>query len=756
MQTIARRLLQRARIDRAVAYTLVNRVWMLGSNVLTMLLIVHFFSSEQQGLYFTFLTLLGLHAVFDLGVSFSVTQWAARTRAAVEAGPRGPARVADGPAKLRLALLAAQAARQVAVLAALFLVFSLCLGIWLFGNDTRVAREEWLLPWALVTLFTSLRLMLLSVEGVLEGLGQVSAVAQVRLAGLVAGTLGLWAVVAGGGALYGMAASCALALCVPALLYAVRYGPLLADLARLGGSAPAGAPALNWRREVWPFQRKYAATVLSSFAVASLFNPAVYYYQGAEAAGRFGLGMSIAQAVAGFMSVWLNCKVPQIALLTAERRFPELRRLFRATKQSAAAVALLAGAAALALVGLLVLAEPKLGTRIPSTATLLVLLTAAVLQQYALTIAAFARAQEREPLLAPALLAALATPALLAILVPRHGALGAAAGYLLPVLLVSLPFAHAANRRLAADMGAPARAGTAPPPRPPLRALLRKFLHSLRAAYVLRYLRGHTRLARVMAQPGLAGLVRRRPRTLFKYLHHNYLAVGLDTPRRLAILTYHYAALAGAFPPPLLRTLLTEGVGLWQLPDAAPAVGITLGAPRHDFEGELLLTVRVGGQPIYTVTATLARGGDIGAGAGTRALLLTCVQGGAGRLALIRQATRACANTPPPYLLLAAIEGLAAALQADSIVAVGNARQLSKVAGQVRFDYDRFWTCLGGAATGDGFYLFPAQLPERPLCAFPSRHRSREVRKRDLKRSVATTVARRLRQGDAAAPPSMC
>lgn len=755
MQTTARRLLQRARIDRAVGYTLVNRVWMLGSNAVTLLLIVRFLSGEQQGLYFTFLTLLGLHTVFDLGVSFSLTQWAARSCAAIETGAAGTMRVTDGPAKARLALLAVQAARQAVVLAALFLVSALCLGPWLFGNDVRVTREQWLLPWALAALFTALRLLLLSVEGLLEGLGQVGVVAQVRLAGLAAGTLGLWGVLAGGGALYGVAASCALAFGVPALLYGLRYGPLLADLVRCGHAAQRGAPGLDWRREVWPFQRKYAATVLASFAVASLFNPAVYYYQGAEAAGRFGLGMSIAQAVAGLMSVWLNCKVPQIAMLSAERRYPELRRLFRSTKQSAAAVALLAGAAALALVGLLVLAEPELGARLPSTATLLVLLAAAAAQQYALTIAAFARAQEREPLLAPALLAACASPLLLIMLVPRHGALGAAAGYLLPVLLVWLPCALAANRQLAVAMGAQLRPQWRPQLRPTVRPLLRPFLRSLRAVYALRYLRSHVQLMRVMAQPGLAGLVRRRPRTLFKYLHRNYLAAGLDNRGRLAILTHHYAALAGAFPAPFLRALHAAGIELWRLPGTAAAVDITLGAPRHDFEGELLLTLRVEREPVYTATVTLAPADALGAG-DARVLLVTCVQGGAGRLALIRQATRACANAPPPYLLLAACAGLAAAFGAERIAAVGNTRQLSKVAGRARFDYDRFWTGLGATPTRHGFYLFPARLPERPLCAFPSRHRSREVRKRDLKRSLAASVARRLRQGDAAAPPSMC
>jgi uncharacterized protein VirK/YbjX len=769
LKTLLPRLLHLARIDQAVAYTLLNRAWMLGANALTMLLVVHFFSGERQGLYFTFLTLLGLHVVFDFGVSFTITQWAARARAHIEEPPHAAAaRVADGPAKTRLALLSACAARQVALLAAVFLGFTLCLGGWLFANDTRVPPDQWLVPWVLATVFTSLRIPLLTVEGILEGLGQVSFVARVRLAGLVAGTLALWAIVTSGGGLYGIVASCALTFLVPALAYGRRYGRLLRDLL---ATAAGSGHRFSWRREIWPSQWKYGATMLTGFLVTNLFNPAIYYCHGAEAAGRFGLGMSIAQAVAGFMSVWLNCKVPQISLFTAERRYGELQLLFRSIKQSTAVVALLAGAAAMALVGLLVLVDPALDARIPSTATLLVLLAAAVLQQYLLTVAVFARAPTREPLLAPSILVACATPCLLALLVASHGALGAAVSYLLPVLLVSLPFSYVTSGQVAAVL---ARASADPAPEPePIWATsptlprsgelpfqqhtrrLRRFVRSLRGFYALRYWRGHLKLTRIMAHPDLIGLVRRRPRILFKYLHSNYLAVGLDSACRLAILTHHYASLVRSLPTSLLRPLLAEGLVVWQLPGDPVAVSISLSFSSHDFEGELMFAFRVGDVAIYTMSATLAHGALTGP-ADNSALLITGLQGGAGQLALIRQATCACADTSPPYLLLAAAQGLVAALGVERIVAVGNARQLAKAAGEGLFDYNRFWTCLGGAPTDDGFYLFPAQLPEKPPPAIPSGHRSREARKRDLKRSVAEAVVDCLRQGTPSPPTPQC
>jgi uncharacterized protein VirK/YbjX len=284
-------------------------------------------------------------------------------------------------------------------------------------------------------------------------------------------------------------------------------------------------------------------------------------------------------------------------------------------------------------------------------------------------------------------------------------------------------------------------------------ARLQRFARGLRGLYALHYWRGHLKLMRVMAHPGLVGLVRRRPRLLFKYLHGAYLACGLDSACRLAILTHHYACLSGLFRPGFLRTRLAQGVALWRRPLEPAAASITLVFSAHDLEGELMLAFWLGDDWIYTASVTLAHGGVTAPG-GAPALLITGLQGAAGQLPLIRQVTRACVDIAPPYLLLAAVRGIAAALGIERIVAVGNGRQLAKASGRALFDYDRFWTSLGGRATGDGFYQVPAALPDKPAPG-ALQSLSREGRRRLLKRDIAEAAAHRLRQGMRAAPPSL-
>jgi uncharacterized protein VirK/YbjX len=281
--------------------------------------------------------------------------------------------------------------------------------------------------------------------------------------------------------------------------------------------------------------------------------------------------------------------------------------------------------------------------------------------------------------------------------------------------------------------------------------LLRRIGRCLRGVYALRYWRGHLGLMRVMAHPGLIGTVSRRPRILFKYLHRKYLAVGLDSACRLAILTHHYAFLLRWFGASFLRTQLAQGLVLWQLPGDPVPLRITLTFAHHDLEGELTLAFWTGEDWIYTASLTLVHGATLGTG-NAPVVLITGLQGAAGKLPLIRHATLACAETSPAYLLLAAVTGMASVLGMERIVGVGNARQLSKAAGRALFDYDRFWASLGGVPTNDGLFQIPAHLPPPAPPSGTSQHRSREARKRDIKRGVAEAVAQRLRQGMSAPP----
>src|SRR5436305_1845557 len=76
-------------IDRAIAFTVLARIWSSTAGLVTVLLIARFLTRAEQGYYYTFSSLVALQIVFELGFSFVILQLAAHERANLTFSPGG-------------------------------------------------------------------------------------------------------------------------------------------------------------------------------------------------------------------------------------------------------------------------------------------------------------------------------------------------------------------------------------------------------------------------------------------------------------------------------------------------------------------------------------------------------------------------------------------------------------------------------------------------------------------------------------------
>lgn len=269
---------------------------------------------------------------------------------------------------------------------------------------------------------------------------------------------------------------------------------------------------------------------------------------------------------------------------------------------------------------------------------------------------------------------------------------------------------------------------------------------SLRAARlampILMHLPGHFELVRVMSHPNVLELSRHRPKLLYKYLTE-YLAADISRRTRLSALTHHYNFMKDRVRNDFMGRLFGGRYVLWESVIDNTPLSISLAYPGedHDFEGELRLFFENDAIPVYSITLTVVAGTSLGIG-GEPVLLIGAVQGAGGKLELIKEATKACDDAPPSFLLAAA-EGLATALNIKKLAGVSLKRQVQKKLLfddlHFRFDYDKFWAPLTDEKIG-GFYLLPVPIPEKPLEQVKSNRRSRALRRRALKEQIAQRV----------------
>jgi hypothetical protein len=428
-------LRRRTGLDRAIAYTVMARVFQIVGSTGTVLLIVRFLTPVEQGYYYTLLSLVALQMVFELGFSFVILQLAAHETVHLALHPDGRIE-GDHVARLRLASVLQKTVRWYLVAGVVMLATLTPAGSVFFAGHAAGETVHWHGPWIFAVIATVALFMLNPVVSFVEGCGQVRQVAVMRFTQGVAAILVPWSVLISGHGLWSPGAvSTAFSLIALAFLWSRRK--LLLALLRCSGTAKA----IAWRSEIWPFQWRLGVSFLCSWFTAQMFTPVLFAYRGPVEAGRMGMSMSIAGYLWAMVLPWMSTKATPFGNLIARGELQALDTLFfRTLKQSLAAVAI---SAALCMAGIELLqhAAPRLATRMVPPQLFALLLLAGLSVFVVQSLAIYLRAHKREPFLWQSLLVAGMTSGGALLFIPHWGLSGAAITYFVCTGIVGLSFA---------------------------------------------------------------------------------------------------------------------------------------------------------------------------------------------------------------------------------------------------------------------------------------------------------------------------
>jgi hypothetical protein len=443
-------------LDRAIAYTVLARVFQIAGSAGTVLLIVHFLTPVEQGYYYTLLSLVALQTVFELGFSFVILQLAAHETVHLRLHPDGRFE-GDRVAHVRLAAVLQKTARWYLLAGAVMLATLLPAGSAFFSTHARAGEAvQWHGPWIFAVIATVALFMLNPVLSFLEGCGQVRQVAGMRFAQGITAIVVPWSVLIAHHGLWSPGAvSTAFSLVALAFLWSRRK--ILLPLLRY----PGATRAIVWRAEIWPFQWRLGVSFLCSWFTAQVFTPVLFAFHGPVEAGRMGMSMSIAGYLWAVVLPWMSTKATPFGNFIARGEFQALDSLFfRTLKQS---LILVAGIAALCMAGIEALqyAAPKLAARMLPPHLFVLLLLAALGVFVVQSLAIYLRAHKREPFLWQSLLVATLTSGGALLFTPRWGLSGAAVTYFVCTGMVGLAsasviFRHSSRGTLSRD-GLPPR-----------------------------------------------------------------------------------------------------------------------------------------------------------------------------------------------------------------------------------------------------------------------------------------------------------
>lgn len=300
-----------------------QRAWQGFAGLVTVLLIGLTLTHEQQGWYYTFLSLASLYTVFEMGLATALIQVTAHMFVKLHWLPQG--RVA-GDAAAVFSSFFSRSVRVYAFFALAFLLVSSTVGFYIFSHKTSqaVSAEMWILPWFFLVLMTALSMFTLPFLAVLEGSGEIAEVYRVRLMQGVLGAVVCWVSLLLGGWLWAAAM-------VPASGVLVAFAWFLkkrSGLLRGVFTSHAGA-SFNWNQEVLPLQWRVGLNWISVFLMSQLATPILFYYQNPEVAGQIGLSLTIANMLAIIAQSWIARRVPALSQAVAKREWDILDHLFK-------------------------------------------------------------------------------------------------------------------------------------------------------------------------------------------------------------------------------------------------------------------------------------------------------------------------------------------------------------------------------------------------------------------------------------------
>ena len=393
IKTGLRGLAGRLQSDKGMLFSFLNRAWSIVSTLGFIGIVVVWLSPELQGFYFTFISLLILLQVADMGFGIVLVQFASHEWANLEFDKDG-AVVGDPTAKQRLGSLVGLALRWYSAAVIVFFIVLGAGGHWFFSASPDAAKVDWLAPWWLLSFFAALWLLVIPVTGLLEGCGQVARSQRNQLVANVLASITGWLVLLAGGELFSIAAMFAVRAAGGHILNTTAAWPILGLWRQSGGEH-----VIEWRARFWPQQWRIWLSWLAGFIVFQSFAPIAFQLDGAVAAGQIGVMVQAFHAVNQLASSRLTVLQPQMGIFASKGDLASVRQLVRSgVWQNTLAAAVLA-AMAIALVYLLKLWIPEIGTRLGPTLNFAVFVITAIPLQLTNVETAAIRFQIKEPFL---------------------------------------------------------------------------------------------------------------------------------------------------------------------------------------------------------------------------------------------------------------------------------------------------------------------------------------------------------------------
>ena len=421
------------KVDSAIAYALLGRCWGLVSGIVTLLFVSRYLGPNEQGFFYTFVSLMAVQIFFELGMSVVVVQFASHEMAKLS-WINDSYIFGDYHAKCRLRSLLILIARWYFRILLLFLIVAMPLGILFFSYYNPMTVVSWMTAWIWLVTSASLNMFLLPFVSLLEGCGRVTEITRFRMYQGVLSSLSGWAMLASDQGLLAMPVVNSVMLITLIIWLWRTKKTFFVDL--LSCKTNDQKNYIDWRMEIWPLQWRISLSFMSGFFIFQLFTPILFAYRGAVEAGQMGMSFSIANALLSIPIAWMGTKSPSFGMLIAKNDYISLNYIFNKAFSSSLVLVTIIGFFLCVFNYWLHLEHIDIASRLLAPFPFVALIIATILNFITYAQSTYLRAHKQEPFLSISLISAALTALLAFPLGKNFGAEGLMSAYLIICFVV--------------------------------------------------------------------------------------------------------------------------------------------------------------------------------------------------------------------------------------------------------------------------------------------------------------------------------
>jgi hypothetical protein len=309
-----------AHISRDVLYTQANQAWKAVSGLATLLLIPVFLTQEEQGYWFTMMSLAMLVMLADLGFFTITLQFAAHEFAYLRF--EGGTVTGDELRKKRLASLFVFCTKW--ALAVVCMAFPIILVIGFLFLSQKPSGLSWTWPWVLYVAGAGLTFFASAIIYFIEGCDSVGPMQKVRLWMAVVTVAVLWCGLTLGWGLYALSFSVLSGALFGLAVVAFSYGRLFLEFFAISKEFK-----YSWRPQFLGLLWRYALSWSSGYFIFQAYTPIMFHFHGPVEAGKVGLSIVLWMGVFSVANAWVYAVTPRLNMHVSQRRWQDLDALFK-------------------------------------------------------------------------------------------------------------------------------------------------------------------------------------------------------------------------------------------------------------------------------------------------------------------------------------------------------------------------------------------------------------------------------------------